>query len=641
MKRRDFFKTAGTGIAGAGILPMTAGASGKIEDPGNRYSDRWHRMGSNKLDTPVRKKSLNYDVAVIGGGIAGICAAVSAARHGVKVVLVQDRPVLGGNSSSEMRVTLNAGNTSLGRETGIVEEIQIENLYYNPQESYPIWDHVLYNFVKRQKNLDLILNAQAINASMKKNSIKSVVCWQLTSETEITINADVFIDCSGDGLIAAKAGAEYRTGREAKYEFGEHSAPEKADGWVMGDTIMMITKDMGKPVPFYPPEYAIPFDAEKAKKSGSRTISNLKQGYWWVELGSDYDVIAERERNRDKLMAYFYGLWDYIKNSGDFPQAKNIALDWVGSLPGRRESRRFMGDYILSQKDVDDFRKFPDAVGFGGWSFDEHAPGGIENLDAPGSYFHKRAENRLYQIPFRCLYSKNISNLMLAGRNISVTHIALSSTRIMGTCSTLGQAVGTASAMCIKKNVSPRDIALSHIDELQEQLLRDDSYIPGRPLKDKKDLARQSVSIEASSTSSGDVKLLTDGYIRDEKNEIHHWESLETNAKLQFNWDKKINLSEIEIVCDTNIYRGITMHKDPDTASKRGQIKAVPPELVKSMTTEALINNRWVEIGLISNNLTKLIRIKFNQIETTSVRLKFNKTWGHKTVKLFSVRCYA
>jgi hypothetical protein len=584
-------------------------------------------------------------VAVIGGGMAGICAAVAAARRGAKTVLVQDRPVLGGNASSEMRVTVNGVHglrvknkkqPAVERETGIIEEIMIENWHYNPQESYPVWDHVLYNYCVREPNLTVMLNCQAVEAVMDGNRIRAAVCWGITNETETVINAKQFIDCSGDGLLAATAGAEYRTGREGKAEFNESYAPDLPDGWTQGDTIMMITKDMGRPVPFYPPEYALPFNHEKAFKDKHRRIKQIKEGFWWIELGDEFDTIGVREKNRHKLMACFYGVWDYIKNSGDFPEAAPLALDWVGSIPGRRESRRFMGDHVLCQDDMLNYRHFADAVAYGGWSLDEHAPGGIENLDAPASYFHQGFE-KLYEIPYRSLYSKNISNLQFSGRNASLTHIALSSTRIISTCAMMGQATGTAAALCVAKGVNPRDIAQQHIQELQEQILRDDTFIPNRPARDPDDLARNA-ELTAASTASGDIQLLTDGIGRDIYGELHHWESSGLPAEIQLDWDQPVDLSKVEIKADTDLHKKIAMHKNP--AKNEGQHTSVPPELVKALTIEAMVNGAWIPVAAVENNLTRRIKTDFTKVKTTAVRIKVKETWGHPTVKLFEVRCY-
>ncbi|AWG23281.1 FAD-binding dehydrogenase [Flavobacterium faecale] len=645
MERRKFFQTGVKGAIAASFLPLFGDISAtpiKEEDIHLFDLDESNK----KIKRPnKKKKTMSYDVVVVGAGMAGISAAVAAARTGAKTVLVQDRPVLGGNASSEVRVTVNGvqglqNKFKVDRETGIIEEIMIENLYYNSQESYHVWDHVLYDFVIRQPNLTLMLNTQAVDVEMSGDKIKKVICWQLTSETEYTLEGKMFCDCSGDGLMAAMAGAEFRTGREGKAEFGESFAPDQPDNWVMGDCIMMSTKDMGKPVPFYPPSYMLPFDSKKAFKDKHRKIKNVKEGYWWIEVGSNIDIIDTREENRHKLMGYFYGVWDHIKNSGDFPESKNIALDWVGSLPGRRESRRFMGDYILNQKDLEEYKHFPDAVAFGGWSLDEHCPGGIENLDEPASFFHSNFK-QIYEVPFRSLYSKNISNLLFAGRNVSVSHMALSSTRIISTCAMMGQAVGTASVLCINKEITPRKLATNHITELQEQLLRDDSYFPNRPANDLNDWAKKASLIFASSTTSGDAKLLLDGVGRDEVEKIHHWQSDGLNAELQLEWDNPIKLTKVEMKFDTNLQRRIMMHKNPDKATELGQVSGVPPELIKNFSVEARVSGKWVEVAKVTNNKTRLVKTSFPEITTTAVRLKLADTHGAKNVKMFEIRCYS
>lgn len=641
MKRRNFFKTGAKGALAASLFPIIdLSAQSTLNKDFNLVN--WNRVGKGKKIIPNRKKTLEFDVAVIGAGMSGISAAVSAARNGAKVVLVQDRPVLGGNASSEMRVTVNGVHSltnehKVERETGIIEEILIENWHYNPQASYPVWDHVLYNYVIREKNLTLLLNTSAMNVVMDEDKIKSVICYQTTTETEFTIKATNYCDCSGDGLVAVKAGSEFRMGREGKAEFDESFAPDEPDGWVMGDCIMMITKDMGKPVPFYPPAYAIPFDGEKAETTGHRKIKQVKEGFWWVEVSSDVDIIGERDEIRHKLMAYFYGVWDYVKNSGKHPEADNLVLDWIGSIPGRRESRRFMGDFILTQNDMLGYKHFNDAVAYGGWSLDEHNPGGIEDLSQPASFFHSRFEN-IYEVPFRCLYSKNIANLLFAGRNASVSHMALSSTRIIGTCAMMGQAVGTAAAMCVQKGINPRGLYQKHIKELQEQLLRDDSYFPNRPANDPNDKAKENAIMFASSTLSGDVKNLIDGVSRDEVGKIHHWQSEGLNAELQLEWKSTQNLTSVEMKFDTNLQKKINMHKQP--LRNEAQDMAIPPELIKNLIVEARIKGEWIAIGKVDNNKTRLVKVKFDEISTSAVRVKLLETHGTSTIKMFEIRCY-
>ena len=650
MKRRKFFKK---GAIVAGSIPVvlsSCATSKKIEtpkteeaensnNPQNTDPEQWHHMGNGKKPRPDRKRTKTYEVAVIGGGAAGICAAVAAARNGAKVVLVQDRPVLGGNSSSEIRVHLNGVNHLKDglpeRETGIIEEILLHNRFQNPQESFPVWDHVLYDFVTREPNLDLFLNTSAMKAEMEGEKIFAVHCWQLTTELEYTFKADLFIDCSGDGLIAATAGALYRTGREASSEFNEKFAPKEADGWQMGSTVLLGSRDMGRPMPYEPPSFTIPYEPRVPSKK--RKIIPFTEGYWWVELGSEDDIIGEYEDTKHKLMGYAYGVWNYLKNSGKYPEADNYALDWVCSLPGKRESRRFIGDYILCEPDMLGYKDFEDAVAFGGWSLDEHNPGGIENLDEPASYFHSRF-GEPYQIPFRSLYSKNVPNLLFAGRNISQTHIALSSSRIMATCALEGQAVGTAAALCMRKEILPRALGKNHINELQEQLLRDDAFIPNRPSHDSNDLAKNANLIFASSTTTGDAALLNDGMSRDYKGKIHHWQSGGLPAEVQLEWESPIDLSKVEIKCDTNVKRNIMMRKD---SSNEGIYRnAVPNEMLKSLEVEARVKGKWVNLGSIEKNQTRLIKFSFEKVRASAVRIKAKETYGAKNVKLFEVRCY-
>lgn len=649
MNRRDFFKKTATGAAAASIIPMSAHAAKADNKSSDRDTDEWLELGSGKTIKPERKKSLTFDVAVLGGGMAGMCAAVASARNGAKTVLIQDRPVLGGNASSEIRVNMNGVTHQrpdglAKRETGIVEEMLIHNRFLNPQDSYSMWDHVLYDFVTQEPNLEVMMNTQAIQANMSGSTIKSARCWQLTTETEYTIYAKQFVDCSGDGMLAATSGALYRTGREASSEFDEKYAPKEADGWQMGASILLHAKDMGKPMPYTPPSFVLEFDAEKSHHHRTKfndfkkeRIQNYVAGFWWVELGSEFDNIADLEKNRHKLMGYLHGVWDYIKNSGKFPEAENYAIEWIGSFPGRRESRRFIGDFIFSEKDLTEYRQFEDAIAYGGWSLDEHNPGGIENLSEPPSYFHERF-TKIYEIPYRSLYSKNISNLLFAGRNISQTHIALSSSRLMGTCALMGQAAGTAAALCVSNKTSPRGIYKKHLTELKEQLLRDDAFIPNNPAIDEANLAKTASLAFASSTSSGDVKLLTDGYSRDAEYKTHHWKSDGLPAQVQYEWEKPVSLSKVEIKCDTNVQRNLMLRRIYSLNEK--YTNTVPVEMLKSLDIEARVKGKWVKIGTNAENKRRLIKFDFDQIKTTAIRINIKETYGEKDAKLFEIRCY-
>ncbi|WP_053218210.1 FAD-dependent oxidoreductase [Virgibacillus senegalensis] len=451
----------------------------------------------------MRSEQVKSDITVIGGGLAGVCASIAAARLGKTVSLVQNRPVLGGNSSSEVRVWV-CGATKHGinryaRETGIMGELFVENQYRNPDGNPYLWDALILEKVKAEKNIQLFLNTDVHELDSEEmtegeRKITSVTGWMAGSERKITYLSEVYLDCTGDGLIGYLAGADYRIGREARYEFDESLAPEQADDILLGSTILFYTRDEGHPVKYVPPAFAK--DITKTPIPTNRIIRSGDSGchYWWIEFGGLMDTVHENEAIRDELWSVIYGIWDYIKNSGKF-DSENQTLEWIGAIPGKREYRRFIGDYIFNQNDVTEQKLFEDRVAFGGWSIDLHPPKGMydeqsgaKNLQADGNY----------HIPFRSLYSRNVANLLFAGRDISATHIAFGTTRVMATCAVIGEAAGTGAAFCVEKGASPRQIYQRHMEEMQQTLLRQDAAVLGIQNKEDKDIARNAV-LEASS----------------------------------------------------------------------------------------------------------------------------------------------
>ncbi|HUV06772.1 MAG TPA: FAD-dependent oxidoreductase [Spirochaetia bacterium] len=455
-----------------------------------------------------------YDLAVIGGGLAGVCAAIAAARMGSKVALIQDRPVLGGNSSSEIRVPIGGACdfNPWARETGTLEELFLEDRVQNARriwlgEATTLWDFVLYRAVKEEKNIDLFLDTKATGVEVdKQRGINAVHCIQIGSENELSIRADIFVDATGDATVAHKAGAETRMGREARSEFDEPLAPEKADAYTMGSSLLFHATDMGREVPFLPPDWVPVYRTNEDLQH--RTHADITAGYWWIEIGNPpYNTIGENNQIRDELIKQLLGVWNHIKNYGDHAGAKKLFLDWFGSVPGKRESRRVMGDYILKEGDVKGSVVFEDRVAYGGWFIDLHTMGGILAKDLPpeptfdGNLEEKdRRQMYVYSIPYRSLYSKDIGNLMMAGRDISVTHVALGSTRLMATCAVIGEAVGLAAFLCKKYGCRPKDLYPKHVRELQQQLLKQDCYIPHVKNEDEKDLARGAL-VKASSSA--------------------------------------------------------------------------------------------------------------------------------------------
>ena len=449
-------------------------------------------------------REFDLDLAVIGGGVAGVTAAVAAARLGLKVGLMQNRPVYGGPSSSESNANdgeilcVNGASDYYNRnarETGIMEEMKLEFYKKIDQGWRRHWSLVLRDFVKREANITSFLNCEAYDVQTEKNKIIQVTGRVLGSELTVVFRAKQFIDATGDSFIGVAAGADFRMGREARHEFNESLAPLTADTNTQGTTIMFRAIDTGKPVPFVPPDWAMKFNTEKDLPF--RSHHNFQHGFWWLECGGTQDTIADNEEIYDQLLAALFGVWDHIKNHGKHG-AENYAIDWITPFAGKRESRRLIGDYMLTQNDLMNNKKFPDTVACGGWPIDIHPSEGIYGKGHPGStppmFFPS-----VYGIPFRCLYSRNIENLMMPGRNISASHVAMGSTRVMATCSGCAQATATAAYLCCKYNESPRIIGQNYIKELQGLLFFQDVSLSGMNYSSAANSA-QTATVTASSS---------------------------------------------------------------------------------------------------------------------------------------------
>jgi len=455
----------------------------------------------------LHTQRLSADLVVVGGGLAGSCTAIAAARAGIKVILVQDRPVLGGNASSEVRLWILGATSHMGnnnrwaREGGIVDELLVENTFRNPEGNPLLVDALLLEKVTAEPNLTLLLNTavhEVVKAGAEANGhadhIRAVHAFCSQNSTRYELAAPLFCDASGDGVVGFLAGAAFRMGAEAREEFGEKFAPTQEYGELLGHSLYFYSKDTGRPVTFTPPAFALR-DITKIPRFRAFNAREYGCKLWWIEYGGRLDTVHATETIKWELWKVVYGVWDYIKNSGKFPEAANLTLEWVGTIPGKRESRRFEGDTWLTQQDVVEQRLHPDAIAFGGWSIDLHPADGVFSEKPGCNQWHSKG---LYQIPYRCVYSKNIPNLFLAGRIISATHVAFGSSRVMGTCAYVGEAVGHAAALCTRHGLLPRELGRQRIDELQRALLRVGHHIPGLALRDPLDLA-PSATLTASS----------------------------------------------------------------------------------------------------------------------------------------------
>jgi hypothetical protein len=461
-------------------------------------SQPYSRQGRTHL-----KQSLNTSLVVVGGGMAGVCCAITAAREGIDVILLQDRPVLGGNASSEVRLWINGATSHMGnnnrwaREGGVIDEILVENLWRNPEGNSVLLDALLLEKVAREPRITLLLNTTADSLSMEDDGrIASVHAYCSQNQTAYSIAAPLFCDASGDGILGYLSGASYRVGTEARSEFGEMLADEKPGTALLGSSLYFYTRDTGRPIRFVPPSFALK-DIAPILRYREIKVSDSGCRLWWLEYGGALDTIHDCEEIKWELWRLAYGIWNHIKNSGEYPEASTLTLEWMGVISGKRESRRFEGDMMLCQQDIVEQHMHPDAVSYGGWAIDLHPPEGVYSSDPACTQWHSKG---IYQIPYRTMYSRDVPNLFLTGRLISATHIAFGSTRIMATCALNGQAVGMAAVLCNEQNVMPRDLAQKpKIGQLQQRLLRAGQYIPGVTADDGNDLARVA-QVTASST---------------------------------------------------------------------------------------------------------------------------------------------
>lgn len=434
-----------------------------------------------------REDDLEADLVVVGGGLAGTCCSITAARSGARVILVQDRPVLGGNASSEVRLwvlgaTAHMGNNNRwAREGGVVDEVLVENVYRNREGNAVLFDTILLEKVTQEPGITLLLNTALVEVERSAQGIGSARAFCSQNSTMYRLRAPLFCDSSGDGALAYLAGAAFRMGAESAEEFDEEFAPTREYGRLLGHSIYFTSRQADHPVSFTRPAYALD-DITRIPRFRNFATGVDGCRLWWMEYGGRLDTVHDTEKIKWELWSVAYGVWDHLKNSGKFPDAENLTLEWVGAVPGKRESRRFEGLTMLHQRDVVEQREHADAVAYGGWSIDLHPADGIFS-ERPGcTQWHSRG---VYQIPYRCLVSRDIQNLFICGRISSMSHVAFGSTRVMATCAYAAQAVGMAAALCSREGLSPADLVNPRwMAELHRSLMKTGQHIPGVRLSD-------------------------------------------------------------------------------------------------------------------------------------------------------------
>lgn len=587
----------------------------------------------------MKQETLTFELVVVGGGMSGLCAAIAAARHEVRTALIHARPMLGGNASSELRMHICGADDHMSRpnarETGILEELLLEHKRRNPTNSYAIFDTVLWEKAAFCKNLTLLLNTCVDGVHMQNGRISGVTAYQQTTEKRFEIGAPLFVDATGDGSLGAWAGADYTVGREARETYGESHAPEKADHCTMGNSLMFKARDAGRRVPFVKPAWANTYTEHDLR---NRIHGDITSGYWWIELGGGrYHTIFDAEALRDELLKAVYGVWDHIKNGGEHG-AEQMDLEWVGMLPGKRESRRLLGDHVLTQQDCEAGRRFEDAVAYGGWPMDVHTVEGFLNdSDEPTVWLHLPD---VYTIPYRCYYSRNVPNLFLCGRIISASHMAFASARVMATCAVGGQAVGTAAVIALRENIDPRDVG-AHIYELQQTLLRDDCYIPGIGNLDEDDVARTAAVEATASLPACEAHNVLNGVARTEGDRGNCWAAYVKDAPvLRLKLKQPQAVREIRLTFDSNLSREITISINQEVLGR--QVEGLPPELVRGFTVTLYSDGQPVQAQVTDDNALRQRVIRLEKpVLCDAMTFGGFSTYGADVVRIYEVRVYA
>ena len=579
----------------------------------------------------LQKKILETDLCVVGGGMAGICAAIAAAREGARVVLMQERPVLGGNASSEIRMWICGAHGENNRETGIIEEIALENLRRNPTKNFHIWDTVLYDFVLREKNITLLLNCACMDAATEEGDyahgrdrrILSVTGYQMTTQRFIEVRASLYADCSGDSILAPLTGALCREGREGKDDFGEPTYVDPADDLHMGMSCLIQGRQTTRSVPFTPPAFAAGLTDKDFANRALHPYSSY-ENFWYLELGGNRDAIGDTEEVAKELRALAMGTWDHLKNSGHY-DTDTWELEFLGFLPGKRESRRMTGEYTVTANDLLQNTPFPDAVAYGGWPIDDHYPDGFYHKGHPNTNILPELP---YSVPYRALYSQNVENLYFAGRNVSMTHMAMSSMRVMATCALLGQAVGTAAAMAAREGLSPHDLYLCRMDDLQEKLTDADCFLP-TVTRRVGDICRRTDLTRDDGTVISDGSALKDG--RDRPN-VHYGTavcgiSLPNGKAAEYRFPVPTPVASVHLTFDSDLDRttlpGDKCEREHSTRANvylDSPMFHLPLTLVKAFRLEAHTPEGVVTLLDVDGNATRSYHVPLDR-EVTALRL--------------------
>lgn len=425
------------------------------------------------INPTIDRDETEYDLVVVGGGIAGICTALSAQREGLHVLLINDRPVLGGCNSSEIRVCLGGRlheppYTNLGRLVKEIEPIMGDPNLFDKELYEDNRKRFAFMLYEAKGTAAIAQEERAVAIETEGRSIRAVVTLSMRSGRKKRYTGKLFCDCTGDAVLSRMAGCEVMYGREGKAEFNESLAAPEHENLVMGQSIRWYTEDCGRPVDFPDIDFAIPFTEQDC--------FHTFNGDWEQESGFRRQMATETEYIRDYGLLAIFSNWSFQKNhSARKYEYRNYRLVWASHLGGKRESYRVLGDMILTQNDIEDHIIYPDATASMTWSIDLHFPEyDCEQRFGEGfrSFAYHRGIKRPYPVPYRTLYARDCDNLFLGGRILSMTHVAFSSARVMRTLGQLGEVVGLAAKVARDHDALPRDVYERYLPELIEAMKR-------------------------------------------------------------------------------------------------------------------------------------------------------------------------
>ena len=596
----------------------------------------------------------SYDVIVVGAGPAGCCAAIAAARMGVKTALVNDRPVVGGNSSDEIGVPIQGAAQShpgkYMRESGIIEEaVRIGKV----NDWLPNMSRAFQYLIDKEPNLKLFNDTRVTGVKMEGKEIKEINTMDTLQGDKGIIKGSYFVDATGDGWLGFFAGASFRLGREAQNEFNEPMAPESADNLTMSGSLLgpvnfykssmyFRSIEHSSPVSFKAPSWIYIFSEEWKQNRGKQLIPDymkdkpvdyLRTGNWWLEHAGNVDDLWHPEEARDELIRIYFSFWNYLKNDwADRNLFTNYSLDYVPFMIGKRETRRLIGDIVVDQNDFQLPKRYFDVIGHTGWPLDIHSEEGI--FDINSNMHRPDLDCKLKEIagiPFRSLYSKNISNLLMSGRNISVTHIGLGTVRVGGQCCVTGQAAGTGAALAFNFKTSPRNLCLNMINVLQQTLLKHDQYIPEVKNLDSADFALKASIYASSYENDNTPQNIINGWTRPLGGAKNMWKSDSKKSLPQFiqlEFKESVQCNTIQCIFDTNM--------DPNA---KGSVP-YPPECVKAYKLECLVNEEWKEVARVDGNFQRFRKHQFPEVTADAIRLTVTETNGSKSAHVFEIRVY-